>query len=230
VLDTIDRAELFMRQEVCKDLHISGLEAKPYGKAYQYLFEKFDAFLIKQLDPLIAAGIHVVVVGHSNVRRVQFPGLDGFDRWELKIHPSCANRLKEWCDAVLHLNWALHVVENEGKPKGVGGKERVIYTRHSASHDAKVRIDLPEKLPCTFSAIEPLLCGWLRPEKKPAQQQLAEAVADLAPQQVTAFLIHRKQIQDDQSILNVPTEYAREALGRIQEFRQAIEEFDFIPM
>ncbi len=117
VLDTIDRAELFMRQEVCKDLHISGLEAKPYGKAFQFLFEKFDEFLTKQLDPLIAAGIHVLVVGHSNVRRVQFPGLDAFDRWELKLHQSCANRLKEWSDAVLFLNWELHVVENEGKPK-----------------------------------------------------------------------------------------------------------------
>jgi hypothetical protein len=57
-------------------------------------------------------------------------------------------------------NREMRVIENEGKPKGVGGKERVIFTNHSAAHDAKVRIPIAEKVPCTFNAIAPLLGGW----------------------------------------------------------------------
>jgi hypothetical protein len=81
VLDTIDYVELFQRDEVCRAHHIEGIEALPYGKGWVYLAEKFGDFINQYLDPLIAAGIHVVVVGHSNIKRVQLPGLDSFDRW-----------------------------------------------------------------------------------------------------------------------------------------------------
>jgi hypothetical protein len=230
VLDTIDRVELFLRNEVCREHHIAGMEGMAYGKAWQFLAEKFAEFITRYLDPLIAAGIHVVIVGHSNIKRIQYPGLDGFDRWELRLHPGCANRLKEWSDAVLFLNYKTRVIENQGKPKGLGGKQRVIYTTHDASYDAKTRIEVPEELPCTLEAIEPLLCGWKRPPIVSVQQQFAEALADLDPKQVIAFLIDRKQIRDDQQISDVGTDYAREALRRLPEFKKTITEFDFLAM
>ena len=229
VIDTIDRVELFLREIVCKEHRISGMEGLPYGKAYQFLIEKFNEFLTKYLDALIFEGIHVVVVGHTNIKRVQFPGMDAFDRWELRLHTGCANRLKEWADHVLLLNWDMRVIENEGNPKGVGGKERVIFTNHSAAHDAKVRTPIAEKVPCTFNAIAPLLRDWQRPVKVSAQQRLADALADIDPKQLRAFLIDRKQIRDDQQIIDVSCEYAREALRRITEFKQTVTEFDFIP-
>jgi GTPase SAR1 family protein len=230
VLDTIDRIELFLRFKVCQDLHIAGMEQRPYGKAFQYLFESFDQFLTEQLDPFIRQGIHVVTVSHSGIRRVQLPGLEPFDKYEFKIHNTCAARLKEWSDAVLFLDFETRVIESDGKPKAVGGKERAIYTRRSANYDAKVRVELPEKIPCTFAAIEPVLCGWQREAQKSPQVHLAEALADIKDEQVRIFLIDRKQIQDDQSILDVPAEYAREALSRLPEFRKAVQEFDFIPV
>jgi hypothetical protein len=230
VIDTIDRLELLLRGKVCQDLRIGSIESKPYGKGFTFLFEEFDRFLTKQLDPFIADGVHVVVCAHSSIKKVQLPGLEGFDRFELKIHQACAARLKEWCDALLFIDWQIHVIENEGRPKATGGKERTIFTRHSAAHDAKVRIDMPESLPCGFSAIEPLLCGWQRPEHKPLQIELAEALADIKPEQIRVFLIDRKQIRDDQDVTDVSTEYAREGLKRLPEFRQAVQDFDFIPM
>ena len=191
-----------------------------YGKAYQFLIEKFNEFLTKYLDAFILEGIHVVIVGHANIKRVQFPGMDAFDRWELRLHTGCANRLKEWSDHVLFLNWEMRVIENEGKPKGVGGKERVIFTNHSAAHDAKVRIPIAEKVPCTFNAIAPLLRGWQRPAKVSVQQRFVDALADIDPKRLIAFLIDRKQIRDDQQIVDVSSEYASEALRRITEFKE----------
>jgi hypothetical protein len=222
--------EALLRAEVCREHRISGMEALNYGKAWSFLTEKFSDFLTRYLDPLIAAGIHVVIVGHTNIKRVQYPGLDGFDRWELRLYLGCANRLKEWSDGVLFLNFKTRVVGNDGKPKGMGGKQRTIYTTHDATHDAKVRVDLGDELPCTFDAIEPLLCGWSRPAKISIQQQFADALSDIDQSQVISFLMSRKQILDDQNITDVSAEYARKALARIAEFRKAVNEFDFIPM
>ena len=230
IIDTIDRVELFLRAEVCREHRIAGMEALPYGKAWVFLAEKFNDFLIRYLDPLIAAGIHVVVVGHSSIKRVQYPGLDGFDRWELRLYLQCANRLKEWSDAVLFLNFKTRVIDNEGRPKGIGGKQRTIYTTHDATYDAKVRIDLPEGVPCTFEAIKRLLCDWERPARLNVQEQFAAALADIDPKQLIAFLIDRNQIRDDQQITEVSAEYARQALSRIEEFRKAVTEFDFLPL
>ena len=229
VIDTIDHVELFLREEVCRLHHIDGMEGMSYGKAWIFLAEKFTEFIAKYLDPLIAAGIHVVVVGHSAIKRVQLPGMDGFDRWELRLYLQCANRLKEWSDAILFVNWKLRVSVVEGKPKGMGGTERAIYTTHSAAHDAKVRIALPEVVPCDFAAITRLLCDWERPPRLSIQEQFANALAGIEPKRVIAFLIDRKQIADDQDITDVSADYAREALGRIIEFKQAIIEFDFLP-
>jgi hypothetical protein len=61
------------------------------------------------------------------------------------------------------------------------------------------------------------------------QEQLAAALADIKPEQVRAFLIDRKQIQDDQDVIDVSAEYAQEALRRLAEFKQVVQEFDFIP-
>jgi hypothetical protein len=229
VIDTIDHVEAFLRAEVCREHRISGMEGLAYGKGWVFLTEKFAEFISRYLDPLIATGIHVLVVGHCSIKRVQYPGLDGFDRWELRLYSGCANRLKEWSDAVLFLNFKTHVIDNEGKPKGVGGKIRTIYTTHDACYDAKVRIELPEGVPCAFEGIKGLLGNWERPPVVSIQQQFADALGDLDPKQVIAFLIDRKHIRDDQEITDVSAEYAREVLRRITEFKKTVTEFDFIP-
>jgi AAA domain-containing protein len=229
VLDTIDAVEVMLREEVCRKHHIDGMEGLGYGKAYTFLAEKFGTFITTYLDPLTAQGIHVVVVGHSNIKRVSFPGLDSFDRYELRLYLQCANRLKEWSDHVLFLNFKTRVVVEDGKPKGMGGKERAIYTQHDATHDAKTRVSIPEVTPCTFGAIGSLLCGWERPPQLSIQEQFANALGDIEEKRVIAFLIDRKQIADNQEISDVPAEYARAVLERITEFKQAIIEFDFLP-
>jgi hypothetical protein len=231
VIDTIDRVESFLRTEVCREKRISGIEDLGYGKGWTFLAEKFNEFLTRYVDPLITAGIHVLVVGHTNIKRIQYPELPtAYDRWELRLYQGCANRLKEWSDALLFLNFKTRVVENEGKPKGMGGKMRTIYTTHDATYDAKVRIDLPEVTPCDFGAIKRLLCDWERPPRLSIQEQFAAALADIKPEQVRAFLIDRQQIKDDEDATDVSADYARIALQRIEEFRKAVIEFDFIPM
>ena len=66
--------------------------------------------------------------------------------------------LKEWCDMLLFLNYKTIVVNVDGngaakgKNKAQGG-QRVMYTTHTPSWDAKNRHGLPEELPMDYSAI-----------------------------------------------------------------------------
>ena len=75
---------------------LNGLEDFGYGKGWTFLREEFERFL-SELDMLIARGIHVVIVGHSTVRRYQPPLAEtGYDRYELKLYGANSNRLMEW--------------------------------------------------------------------------------------------------------------------------------------
>jgi hypothetical protein len=159
VIDPIDVAEKFNRERVLKRHKMKNIEDFGYGKGWTYLREEFDLFLSGCLDTFIRRGIHVVVIGHSTVKRIQPPGLsDAYDRYELKLDLVNAARLREWADAVLFINWDVRISENaEGRIRGVGGKERVVYTTHCAAFDAKNRVNLPEKLEARFAALAPLL-------------------------------------------------------------------------
>ena len=159
IIDTVTGAEQFIRERVLKQHKMRHIEDFGYGRGHNYVREEFNRFLTGCLDRFIFGGIHVVVISHSIVKRTQPPGLsDAFDRHELALDPINGARIKQWSDAVLLLSFDTRVVENaEGRVRGVGGKERVIYTTHCAAYDAKNRVGLPEKVECSFDALAPLL-------------------------------------------------------------------------
>jgi hypothetical protein len=230
VIDTIDVAEKFNRERVLKLHRMKHIEDFGYGRGWTYLREEFDAFLSGCLDIFIHRGLHVIAIGHSTVRRIQPPGLsDAYDRYELKLDPVNSTKLKEWADAVLFVSWDVRITENaEGRVRGVGGKERMIYTTHSAAFDAKNRVGLPEKLKCEFAALAPLLASSDAPQNPeaapiPVQQQLADALADTDPEVLRLFLLNRKI--SDGTIANVSDDYASKVLAHLPKFRATLEQF-----
>ena len=166
---------------------LNGLEEFGYGKQWTFLREEFERFL-SELDKLITCGIHVLIVGHSTVKRYQPPLAEtGYDRFQLKLYETNSNRLMEWADAVLFVNWDTRVAESRnGKPRGVGGRVRVIHTKHSAGWDAKVRVDFPEKLPCEFGALLPLF----GPQEKEVRKEQGPAAGASTHQPRIPHLLH----------------------------------------
>jgi hypothetical protein len=240
VIDTVDSLEKFLRIKLCLKHRKSGIEEFPFGKGWVFLAEAFEQFLAK-LDVLIGIGIHVVIIGHTGVRRVYQPELpDPFDRYELQLYDRNAARLKQWLDALLFINWNIRTQESaSGRIRGLGGKERVIFTTHSAAYDAKNRVGLPEKLECTFAALAPLLHGAAAPgSEQPTssvaqplqpelsvQERLKEALFGLHEDWITDFLVDRQKIVAGQTISDAPALYCEAALSRISEFREAITKF-----
>ena len=153
VLDTADWAEQLGVSHICQKYKQPSIESFGYGRGYVYLSEEF-ALLLRALDQVIAAGIHVIITAHAKMRKFEQPDEQGaYDRWEMKLSKHVAPLLKEWCDMLLFLNYRTYVVTTETNAKKAQGGKRVMYTSHHPCWDAKNRQDLPEELPLDFKTI-----------------------------------------------------------------------------
>lgn len=173
IFDTVDWVERYLIDKICRANKVTGIEDFGYGKGWTYVREAFGQFLM-QLDGFIRAGRHAILVGHAQVKRIQLPGLgDAFDRYELKLDKRNADTATEWADFEVFINWDIRTAKTkDGNIRAVGGRERLIYVVHAASHDAKNRLGLTEPLKCEYVAIAPLL------EVLPDRSGVAAAAAE----------------------------------------------------
>jgi hypothetical protein len=169
IIDSIDRVETICRECICEQEKVKSLEKIPFGKGWVMLAERLSR-LLGTLDRLIDCGKNVVVIAHSKVQRVEPPDLmAAYDRYELKLHKQCSPLVKEWADELWFFRFKTKAVSQEnGKAKGIGGKERVIYTTHSAAYDAKTRSGLPDEIPMEWSAVAHLFQPVAKAKAAPA--------------------------------------------------------------
>jgi AAA domain len=179
VIDSIDQVETYVRDRVLRVHQLKTIEGVPYGGGWALFRQEFGR-LLTEFDRFIQRGVHVVVISHATTRHFQSPMNDApYDRFELNLYQPNAQKLKQWCDALLYLDWETRVVENRsGKGRGIGGTSRVLHTQHCAAFDAKIRISLSEKLPCQFDAVSPLL-GQQQEEVNTEATTAADASASL---------------------------------------------------
>ena len=154
VIDSIDWAEGLLRSHLETKLG-KPVDELPYGRGFGVLSEAFQQ-LIKASDGLIAKGLNVVFVGHSEVKRCTPPDMDeGYDRYEIKLSKKVAPIVKEWADLILFTNYKTRLIEGaDGRKKGRGGKERVMYAERTAAWDAKNRFGLPAEMPMDICHLE----------------------------------------------------------------------------
>lgn len=157
VIDTADWLEKLIKQQVMDTLQIKSMEQMSYGKAYVYVWEAFGRML-SACDRIIKRGVNVVFTAHAALRKFEQPDeLGAYDRWELKLQNSAKSNicamLKEWADLILFCNYEIHTYKTEDDKVKASGGQRVMYTSHHPSWDAKNRHGLPEKLPMDFSTI-----------------------------------------------------------------------------
>lgn len=206
VVDTVDWLATRDAEEMLKEDKVESVEDYGYGKGYKKLEERFNGVL-KMLDRVQAAGINVVLLAHTKVMKFEEPDKGGsYDRYELKLEKKVAPLVKEWCDAMLFLNFVTTVVErqkgndNAGK-RGVGGTQRVIHTVRAAAYDAKNRHGLADKIEATAVALKPIFefKGDAEPAKSEPETALVEysqADADEVDRQDSATLAEQDAVED----------------------------------
>jgi hypothetical protein len=236
VLDTIDSAVPLLESKPCREQRVSALRDLGYGKGYALLSERVDA-LVDQANRLVDCGIHVLFLAHSRVKRIEPPDLpDGYDKYELRLTDRVAGPIKTAMDAVLFANFRVSLVEDGGRTRAQGGRERVLHTTHSASHDAKNRCGISDRAPFHIDSLAPLLGEGgpveaeaatapqrdVAAEMPPAGHSLDAVVAGIEPLRLTAFLLKRGQISEGQTYRNLSDAYVQRVLAAPEVFRQCV--------
>lgn len=235
VIDTIDWLEKRLAEYVCRKANKTSIEDFGYGKGHVLVAEEMAKFLAS-LDALLKRGMHIVLLAHSTVKKFEMPDAAGsYDRFELKLNKQVAPLIKEWADVVLFANYVTRVAENDqGKRRGVGGRERILHTTHTAAWDAKNRHGLEEKLPFTFESLAPVFgplassatSAAVAPAKNdlPAPDALAEIFKGREAQ-VKAFLVARSQMKEGGTWADITADYVSRILGNLGGFFKAVDEF-----
>ncbi len=154
VIDTVDWLEPMVWHHVCALGGKQNIEEFGYGKGYVLALDQWRT-LISRLEMLQRTRkLHVVLLGHAAVRKIDDPQTGPFDRYRLKVHEKSSDVLREWVDAIL---FARHEVgtraDKNGKLRGVSSGHRIMHTQWTAAYDAKNRFDLPEKLPLSWEEL-----------------------------------------------------------------------------
>ena len=160
VLDTVDWAEKLIDDEICTQLKVGSVGEIGYGKGYVYEADKMQQ-LLNRLSNVIDHGINVVVIAHAQLRTFYEPADTGqYDRWELKLSKNSAPIVKEWADMLLFANYKTIIVTDQktGKGKGHGG-QRMMFTTHHPTYDAKNRFGLEDELPFDYKSIAHIFEG-----------------------------------------------------------------------
>jgi hypothetical protein len=197
VIDTLDWLEPLCWQHVCFTNGKQSVEDFGYGKGYVLAVEQWRV-LLRKLDDLVRTRrMHVVLLAHAAVRRVDDPQTGPFDRYRMKVHEKSADVLREWVDAILFARHEVRTIERNGKMRGVSSGVRVLHTTWTAAYDAKNRFDLPDTLPLAWDDFE-TACRAHRPgDPAKLRAEIGELIPQLPEQYRAAAEQHLAKVGND---------------------------------
>ena len=158
VLDELSGFEKQCHEYVCNNEY-KGDWAKfwAYHRGVKIALPEWLKFLAK----LERKGIMVVALSHCSIETFKDPMNDDHDRYVAALFRDTWGVTRRWADACLFGTFVSIVDDDKGK--GIGGEERILYTEHRDTHDAKNRygmnpeIDIPDEVeevwPVIWSAI-----------------------------------------------------------------------------
>lgn len=228
VIDSIDWTERLVVEGLLAQHKKTSIEDWGYGKGWVMVAEKMSR-LLTAFDDLIGLNINVVLIAHSKVQRVEPPDLmTAYDRYELKMSKQASPLIKEWADELWFLKFKTKVMQSEGgKSKGMGGKERIMLTTHSAAYDAKTRSGLAEELPLEWKSVSHL---FEIPKKQVIvkQEQTIEAWQQKLidnEELINDFLIARKVILEGYTWKDCSPDYLKRIAGNVDKFIETAQEW-----
>jgi hypothetical protein len=227
VIDSADWAERLCIEDLLATTKKTSIEDFGYGKGWVMVAERM-ARMLSSVDALIEVGKNVVLIAHSKIHKFEAPdALAAYDRYELKLSKQCSPLLKEFADELWFLRFKTKVSTTDtGRGKGIGGKERIILTTHSAAYDAKTRSGLAEELPLVWESVAHLFADIVAPAaaapaaEQPAQQPMQDWKARLTEHEgaVNQFLISRNVLTSEQTWRDCEPDYLQRVAGRVDQF------------
>jgi hypothetical protein len=221
VVDSADWAERLCVEDLLASTKKTSVEDFGFGKGWVMVAERMSRML-SSIDQLIDAGKNVVMIAHSKIVRFEAPdALAAYDRYELKLSKQSSPLLKEFADELWFLRFKTKVsTTDSGKGKGIGGKERILLTTHSAAYDAKTRSGLAEELPLEWASVAHLFETKAQAVVAPTATPPESWAGRLAEHEgaVNQFLIGRGVLTSEQTWRDCAPEYLHRVALRVDQF------------
>lgn len=181
VIDTIDWAEALAKRHLMAKNNWEAIDSTSYGTRYVALADEVGK-LLNKLSELIELNYNVVLLAHSETKKHELPDeLGAFDRYVLKLERRDAALVKEWADNILFANYKTTVItDSKTNSKKATGGQRVMYTTHKPTWDAKNRFDFPDELPFDYEQVR-VPFEQAMPQVAPAQQPVQQQEVQQAP-------------------------------------------------
>lgn len=154
-VDSLDWLETLAQQRLVKQYSGAKSITDPAIKEFAYfrgvLMAAEDAAkLMTWLDAIYKKkGIRSIIIAHSQIKEVDLPTKDPFQRNELKLSKQLAARVSEWADLLLFADYSF-LVTSEGK---ASEQKPVLYAGGSASFVGGGRMALKNELPIDYKLL-----------------------------------------------------------------------------
>lgn len=231
VIDSADWAERLCVEDLLATSKKTSIEDFGFGKGWVMVAERMSRMLAS-IDTLIDAGKNVVLIAHSKIVRFEAPdALAAYDRYELKLSKQSSPLLKEFADELWFLRFKTKVSTTDtGKGKGIGGKERILLTTHSAAYDAKTRSGLAEELPLEWASVShlfPVAKAAPAPALAPTICKIEDWTIEVAKHgdAATSFLRAKDQITADQDWTEASDRVLERIRGNVPKFLATVAAF-----
>ncbi len=156
VVDSVDWLQTLIHEKYCVVENIKSVESKGFGKGYVECLEYWRQYL-DILDACRDRGMIIFQIAHSEIKKVEDPRVDSWDRYVIKLHRRASDLLQEHCDIIFFAAFKLGQVKRQGKGGGLTNKtikgDRCLYAIDNPAYLAKNRYNLPEELPFDWEVI-----------------------------------------------------------------------------
>ncbi len=99
--------------------------------------------LLQKLDVLHNQGMTILLLSHCQIRPFKNPLGEDYDRYVAAVHHKTWNVTHRWADAVLFGTFITVIDSKDGRKRGIGGTDRVLYCERRDAFDAKNRYGMP---------------------------------------------------------------------------------------
>lgn len=154
IIDTLDWAERLAKKYLIDKNKWAAIDSTNYGSRYVALSDEIGK-LLNKLTEIKDVGINVVLTAHAEAKKHELPDEMGqYDKYTLKLERRDASLAKEWADMILFFNYKTTIItDSKSDSKKATGGQRIMYTTHKPTWNAKNRLGLPDELPIDFEAI-----------------------------------------------------------------------------
>lgn len=154
-LDSADWLETLSQQRLiklhnAKSINDAAVKEFAYFKGVAQAAE--DAMqVLRGLDAIyVKKGIKSIIIAHTQIKEVDLPTKDPYQRNELKTSKYFGSRLTEWADLVLFCDYSFHV-STEGK---TSAPKPVLYAGGNAAFVGGGRMLLDKELPIDYNILK----------------------------------------------------------------------------